>query len=175
MESEILHMTDSESSQLLRSESRRLTEAIGRVTDLINRNPESVEIIKDKLNNLYKALTPTRPNDYPVSPDVIPGDRRRVENRLRGFNPRDSAAWKAICGRFGPALNQSELLSIAEVIGAQVGIKIDREAKRRKEVLIKWYDENADALLPYINFIVLEDNEGRLVGKRTTSRKYSYF
>ncbi|KAK8891581.1 hypothetical protein M9Y10_028794 [Tritrichomonas musculus] len=90
-------------------------------------------------------------------------ERKRVSNRLNGFSIKDSIAWQEICKRFGPNLNQSELLSMAEIIGQQAGIKVDREAKRRKEVLIKWYEENIVIIRKMLPFFKLEDTEGNLL------------
>jgi hypothetical protein len=93
-------------------------------------------------------------------------DRKRVEARLMGFDSSRSAAWQRICARFGDSLSQSELLSLAEVISSEVGLKVDREAKRRKEVLIKWFDENYPAIEDLLDRLRLEDANGRpITGK----------
>jgi hypothetical protein len=54
-----------------------------------------------------------------------------------------------------------ELRSLAEVVGAEIGVKVDREAKRRKEVLIKWFDENYALMGPILARIQMEDSNGR--------------
>lgn len=87
-------------------------------------------------------------------------ERKRVNSRLNGFSLKDSFAWQEICKRFGPNLNQSELLSLAEIIGQEAGIKVDREAKRRKEVLIKWYEENLEVVLKMLPYVKLVDSDG---------------
>jgi hypothetical protein len=66
-----------------------------------------------------------------------------------------------ITDSFGSNLNQAELLSIAEVLAFRLNLKVDRGAKRRKEVLIKWYDENWDRIAPIWQQLALEDNQGR--------------
>ena len=91
-------------------------------------------------------------------------ERKRVEMRLNGFDYKNSDAWQIICERFGPTLSQSELLSIAQVIAFHAKIKLDREAKRRKEVLIKWFQENIVEIMPFLNRLVLEDSEGNRIG-----------
>jgi hypothetical protein len=52
------------------------------------------------------------------------------------------------------------------VIGSEIGIKVDREAKRRKEVLIKWFDENYTAIRTVIGKIEMEDTDGRSMTTR---------
>ena len=115
--------------------------------------------------------TLTAPFDFPRTQNE--SERKKIDERLRGFSLNESKAWKAICEKFGPNLNQSELLSIAEVLCSEVNhtqrntpLKVDREAKRRKEVLIKWFDENYPDIQPYLKTIVLEDENGEIIDSR---------
>lgn len=84
-------------------------------------------------------------------------EKERITNRLNGFNPKDNSAWREITNRFGNNIKQPELLSIATVLASNANIKLDRDAKRRKCVLIKWFEENWKAILPYLDYVVLED------------------
>jgi hypothetical protein len=38
-------------------------------------------------------------------------------------------------------------------------MKLDHDAKRRKTVLIKWFEENWTAIAPFLDYIVLEGNQ----------------
>jgi hypothetical protein len=58
---------------------------------------------------------------------------------------------------FGPDLKQEELVSIAELIAKRLDIRLDRDARRRKIVMVKWFDENWTAVEPLLSAIVLED------------------
>jgi hypothetical protein len=78
-----------------------------------------------------------------------------------GFDASQSIAWREIRTRFGDSLVQTELLSLAQVICSEIGIQVDREAKRRKEVLIKWFDENYSAIRGILSKIEMEDVNGR--------------
>ncbi|KAK8834742.1 hypothetical protein M9Y10_011163 [Tritrichomonas musculus] len=84
-------------------------------------------------------------------------EKERITNRLNGFNPKDNTAWREITNRFGNNIKQPELLSIATVLANNANIKLDRDAKRRKSVLIKWFEENWKAILPFLDYVVLED------------------
>lgn len=84
-------------------------------------------------------------------------EKERITNRLNGFNPKDNPAWREITTRFGNNIKQPELLSIATVLASNANIKLDRDAKRRKSVLIKWFEENWKAILPFLDYVVLED------------------
>lgn len=84
-------------------------------------------------------------------------EKERIAGRLQGFNPKDNPAWHQITQKFGANIKQPELLSIAEVLAQNAGIKLDRDAKRRKTVLIKWFSENWEKIKPYLDYVVLED------------------
>ena len=148
----------------------RFFEAQSKILQIVASNPEVAGTVSERLSRLVSNLT--HPSANPFYHEMIPGqvsdvirshselERRKVDERLRGFSLKTSRAWQEICSRFGSNLNQTELLSIAEVLGAQIGVKVDREAKRRKEVLIKWFDENLAVILPYFSKMVLEDRDG---------------
>ena len=82
-------------------------------------------------------------------------ERERISSRLEGFNPRDNPVWREITHRFGSNIKQPELLSIANVLSQSARIKLDRDAKRRKTVLIKWFQENWTSIYPYLDYVVL--------------------
>lgn len=86
-------------------------------------------------------------------------EKERISDRLHGFDPKDNIAWKEITQRFGTNIKQPELLSIAEVLANYANVKLDRDAKRRKTVLIKWFSENWSLISPYLSYVVLEDSQ----------------
>ena len=106
--------------------------------------------------DLKQFPTGQQPEDHPIS-EVANKEKRRIAQRLQGFNPKDNPAWYHITQKFGSNIKQPELLSIAEVCANSAGIKLDRDAKRRKSVLIKWFEENWPRIQPFLNFVVLED------------------
>ena len=85
-------------------------------------------------------------------------EKERIADRLKNFNPKDNPVWHKITQKFGPNIKQPELLSIAEVLSNSANVKLDRDAKRRKTVLIKWFSENWAAISPYLDFVVLEES-----------------
>jgi hypothetical protein len=94
----------------------------------------------------------------PTPPDAEPSkEKHRVNERLANFSTKDNFAWKEISSRLGQKITFHELLSIARVLAAHADIWLDRDARRRKSVLIKWFDENWSDLAPYLNDVVLED------------------
>lgn len=126
------------------------------------------------------AMQPSAPMQplYIMYPDALPkppqkrrklngtgdkngGEKLRIFSRLKGFKPKDSLVWTEITRRFGAEIKHGELLSIAEVVAANAGIQLDRDAKRRKSVLIKWFEENWFQILPYLNYVILEDKKNQ--------------
>jgi hypothetical protein len=99
-------------------------------------------------------FTPFIPAPPPVDGSK---EKDRIASRLNGFNSKDNTVWKAITQRFGANIKQPELLSMAQVLASHANIKLDRDAKRRKSVLIKWFEENWTAIEPFLQFVVLED------------------
>ena len=84
-------------------------------------------------------------------------EQARLKMRLRGFDYHLSRSWIGLCNHFGSDLKQEELMSIAELVAKTANLRIDRDAKRRKIVLMKWFEENWSIVSSYMRFIVLED------------------
>lgn len=89
------------------------------------------------------------------------GEKLRVFTRLKGFKAKESFVWKEITNRFGSEIKHGELLSIADVVATNAGIQLDRDAKRRKSVLIKWFEENWLQISPYLKYVILEDRKNQ--------------
>ena len=85
-------------------------------------------------------------------------EKERIADRLGDFKPKQNAIWTEITNRFGPSIKQPELLSIANVLAQNANLKLDRDAKRRKSVLIKWFSENWANIAPIIDYVSLEDS-----------------
>ena len=107
------------------------------------------------------AVFPTEPGKLFSQDQTTTKEKERIASRLSGFNPKDNMVWHEITQRFGASIKQPELLSIATVLAQNANIKLDRDAKRRKSVLIKWFEENWAAIHPYLDYVVLEDSHGQ--------------
>lgn len=101
-------------------------------------------------------------------------EKARNMERMEGFDERESYAYNKLCERYGPKPSQHELLSLAQVISENLDILLDREAFRRKRVLIKWFDENFTKIEPFWeNYIVVIDENGDPIGNDPRSRAVS--
>ena len=81
-----------------------------------------------------------------------------VKIRLQDFVADNSRGVEMLTKKFGDVPNQHELFSLARVLSSKLDIFLDREASRRKAVLLKWYDENVDKIQPYLEkYITIKD------------------
>lgn len=132
----------------------------------INKSMDCLQVALQKMieSNNQQARTPKKTG---AQNDI---EKMRVKERLESFDMKNCRAWKEITNRFGPSLNQSELLGIAEIIAEAANIKVDREAKRRKEVIVKWFEENIETVLPILERIELVDEYGQLMCPKKDKR-----
>jgi len=87
--------------------------------------------------------------------------------RLQDFNFENSQAYDMLIKKFGSLPSREALLSLARVLSYHLKINLDREAYRRKNVLLKWYDEKyleiKDVLMNGIDVETeFETNDGKL-------------
>lgn len=134
----------------------------------VDSNQASVQITpmdpQGNLTGTFIGIPELTPNfqsslSNPVQKISVQREKDRISQRLGNFNPKDNEVWRFLTLRFGQNIKQQELLSIADVLSKNAGIKLDRDAKRRKSVLIKWFEENWQQIKPYINYVVLDDGE----------------
>jgi hypothetical protein len=78
-------------------------------------------------------------------------DRMFVKQCLRNFDPATSEAWKFLENRFGPDIPKPWLISLGRVLAQHLNIPLAREYKRRKGMMIKWFDDHFEFIEPFIN------------------------
>lgn len=122
-------------------------------TDLTDRDPEQTS---------PKHRKRTGKDDTPHLRTQSEREKCHLKKRLSGFDWKQSRAWREITRHFGSGLSQDELLAIAEILATAVGLRTDRAARRRKEVLIKWFDENLSVLEPLFPRVELYNGDDRL-------------
>jgi hypothetical protein len=76
-----------------------------------------------------------------------------IQERLHNFNYLDCAAYQEFTLRQWSKLKFPEICSICELLAEQARVNMDREAKRRKEVLFKWLDENWVKVSPHLGAV----------------------
>lgn len=48
------------------------------------------------------------------------------------------------------------LIQIGSMLGELIGIKFPRNFKRRRDLIVKWFEDNEELILPYIPFLTIE-------------------
>lgn len=111
--------------------------------------PVVFEIFNDTVINLRKEKKESSHSDFADDEDSLAEEHEfNVLNELKR--------------RLGPAIEDPcELLSLATVLAYRANIKLDREAKRKNSVLIKWLEDNWTTIKPYLDeeYPDLEDDE----------------
>jgi hypothetical protein len=85
-------------------------------------------------------------------------DRRRIAKRRQDFKVQESSAWILLRERFGYRLTAPVLRTIAAVVGRWTGEGPDREARRRKEILVKWLEDRFEVLVQVVPSLILIQN-----------------
>ncbi|KAK8840196.1 hypothetical protein M9Y10_031140 [Tritrichomonas musculus] len=73
---------------------------------------------------------------------------KKTKSILENFKPEISVAYIGLCQRFGNGITHLECQKLAEVISLKTNIKLDRESRRRFPMLIKWFDDHWDNIVP---------------------------
>lgn len=88
-------------------------------------------------------------------PNCITTELLRVNQLVQGFNANKSNAWIYLKSNYGDKITHNELIHIAKIVSVYTGIRVSRDAKRRKVVLLKWFDENWHAIKPVLAMVSL--------------------
>jgi hypothetical protein len=139
---------------------RRYLSSRAELLDLVRSNPAASGAISHHLNRFLLALN----DEQPYSLIQTRNERTKIDERIRTFDYTRSPAWRELSLRGWDQLSQSELLSVAQVLEKKLAIPLDREAKRRKNLLVKWFEENLADLRPVLDNIELvsDDSPDRL-------------
>ena len=80
----------------------------------------------------------------------------RSDILLGNFQPYQSRGWQFINTIVSHPVSCNGLVSIATVFSEVLQIPLSRDYMRRKALVIKWFDENIDKILPWRNIISIE-------------------
>lgn len=107
----------------------------------------------------YKPSYPIDNSDSKLNPLRKPAhlsnEMIRVSQLVQEFNVNKSNAWIYLRSNYGEKITHSDLIRIAKIVSSYTGIKVSRDAKRRKLVLLKWFDENWLTIKPILKMVTL--------------------
>ena len=72
-----------------------------------------------------------------------------LQTMRQKFKPYETRAWKWLAARFGK-IAKEEIISLGQVVAREMGVELAREYKRRKEMMIIWFEEHYDEVMPFI-------------------------
>jgi hypothetical protein len=58
------------------------------------------------------------------------------------------------------------LVPIAQCLSAILNVELDRQDKRRRELLVGWFNKNYERIAPVMPHMILIDGDGRAIGPR---------
>lgn len=121
------------------------------------------KMLEDLLNDLKeKQNRPTPPEQNQESMQGQPKKHQKDK-----FNYKACKAYQYLTQTyFYPTIRQSELVSIATTVASKcTDLRVDRDAKRRKDLLIQWYDDHWSEIEPHIKNIIAFNKEGEVLNR----------
>ena len=166
-------------NSILNSNQIRLREAANKLLDCVGSNENLVNYAKPIVESLIVQVqsyfinnsqnsfcnsTPFQSQNLNISQQqkqqkINYDEKQRIAMRMSGFQLKGNRIWEELSSRFGANIKRGELTNIAQVLANAAHIKLDRDAKRRKSVLLKWFEEHWDALYELLDYVVLDNNE----------------
>lgn len=92
-----------------------------------------------------------------------------VRRELGNFDARSSQAWEVLIDKFGVEMRLFEIVKIAQILYQRFPMKltkISRNASRSMPLIVKWYQENLNAILPYLNCFTLCDEDQKEIRRK---------
>jgi hypothetical protein len=123
-------------------------------TVLLSKN-SSFSMIQTNETTIDSTSNPENLHPKPA----ISSEIQRIQRRIEGFDWQESGIWAFLCWLFGPKLSQDELVSLGGLVARTLGIQLDRDARRRKSVMIKWFEEHWIEIQPLLWFVRLDEVE----------------
>lgn len=106
-------------------------------------------------------MTTAAPQGAIVRPPPPPVSKKKKQTERAGtitlnYEPCKSRGYELLKQIMREPITIQALLSLAFVISNYIGVKISRDYMRRKELVIKWFDETVDLWEPLLPYIRLE-------------------
>lgn len=149
-------ITDSDRQKILRDKAENIIQIVAAKPECLPIVLDFVDKIQPHVKNYFKKAKIEERERVAAMKYDADSERSRISERISGFDPKNNIAWRTLTDRLGSNLTQRELLSIAKLVSQEANIKLDRDAQRRKIVLIKWFVENWEFVEPRLSDIVLE-------------------
>lgn len=146
-----------------------LNTQIIRILDYLVNQEIDYDLVETSLRNIKDELILVSNNPTIESKnDLIETPKKRKKD---SFNYKDTEAYQMIVDKFGNNIRQQELIQIACCLSKKIGVKVERDSKRRKDLLFKWFQDNIDKISPMLHLVVAFGKDGGVLKKEDD---YSY-
>jgi hypothetical protein len=83
-------------------------------------------------------------------------ERAIADLRLGTFSSQGSRGLEMLHRMFPSGeMTRRAMYSFASILGALANVRLERDFSRRKDLLVKWFDDNYDVLEPFLHFVEL--------------------
>jgi hypothetical protein len=112
--------------------------------DLASQISDDMKALVDQLQAIPAAVSPQLP---PI----------QLHTKTEKWQYEGTESYRKIVDKFGDNMRHQDLLAIANGIENRLppGAKIGRDQKRKKDLLLKWFDEHWQHIQPLLEFVVL--------------------
>jgi hypothetical protein len=86
---------------------------------------------------------------YPSTKNGLGADRRRNVRKEGDFDWKESKEWADLRQRYGEDIHLADVLDLARIVAERSALALDREARRRKSELIKWFHDHWKVVVPH--------------------------
>jgi hypothetical protein len=124
------------------------------VMQLVLSHSEIAPNIEKDLTELVAILR----NEISAATQSQMHERKALESRTSGFQFKETDAYKQLQRRGFDNLKFSQLRAMATVMASHCNLEIDRQARRRKNICLKWLYEHWDVLEPELARMEMEFN-----------------
>jgi hypothetical protein len=122
----------------------RFLQAQSQIMQITDGNRNLTSQVQKTLTRLVECLMQSSTG---ASTETI-AEREMPSQRLQNFRIETSAPYHYFRQRHWTGLTVRQIASIAELFAHVAQLPIDREVKRRKNVLFQWLDQHWDVCLP---------------------------
>ncbi|OHS96257.1 hypothetical protein TRFO_37587 [Tritrichomonas foetus] len=140
--------------------------SIVNLLDSLDKNPGRIPDVNKSLEILLQELKQEK--DRPMIHEVenIAAQEPPKKPQKERFEFKKCEAFKQITEvYFYPTIRQSELVSISTVLANACELRVDRDAKRRKDLLYKWFEDHWDQIEPHLKHLIAFNKEGDVLNR----------
>ena len=94
-------------------------------------------------------------------------DAQKIKELLGDFKYEECEAWKLITDKLSRTFNQNELTTLAELFTEEYPYTLNRNEKRNKQLMVKFFNSHIDEFREFINNTAYVDENGNIGGPRS--------